>query len=170
MKWFKFYGGDYLADPKMLALTSSERSCWLTLLCLLSVSNDNDADNEKVKYITNERLLIMAGLDVTDDSWDKTLGILEKLKKLEMITTDNGMITILNWKKRQQSNLTSYERVKRHREKVKNDNAMITLDKSRGDKIRRIDKIREDSSNEEVRSEKEFEKLRSVALSKLTKI
>ena len=57
-----------------------------------------------------------------------------------MITLDNGMITVKNWQKRQETNLTSYERLKKHREKKKkiviNDNAMITLDKNRIDKKR----------------------------------
>ncbi len=56
MKWFKFYGQDYLSDPKMLSLSSAERSCWITLLCYSSVN-------------------------------------------------DNGMITVINWNKRQETRL-----------------------------------------------------------------
>lgn len=56
------------------------------------------------------------------DEWGATQGVLEKFKKLQMITLDNELITVLNWQKRQETSLTSYERVKRYREKKRNDN------------------------------------------------
>ncbi len=136
MKWFKFYGQDYLSDPKMLALTGSERSCWITLLCYSSVN-----DNGMITFLSEEQLMIQAGVGLTSEEWDKTKGVLEKFKKLKMIRIDNGEITLENWQKRQETNLTSYERVKRHREKKRNDNAMITLDKNRIDKNRIIKKV-----------------------------
>ena len=74
------------------------------------------------------------------NSWKNTEGVLKKFQELEMIHIDNEVITILNWEKRQESNLTGYERVKKYREKKRidnaNDNAMITSDKSRVDKSR----------------------------------
>jgi hypothetical protein len=121
--WFKFYGGEYLSDPKILSLSPCERSCWLTLLCFAGLSNGT------IKYVTEERLMIQAGLDTASDEWDRTVGVINKFVKLEMIELDNGFIVIKNWKKRQESNLTGYERVKRYREKqntVINDNVMIT--------------------------------------------
>jgi len=135
MKWFKFYGQDYLSDPKMLSLSPAERSCWITLLCYSSVN-----DNGMITFMNEEQLMSQAGLSATDDDWDRTVGVLKKLEKLKMIHNDNGEITVLNWKKRQETSLTGYERIKRYREKVKNDNAddntKITLDKIRVDKIR----------------------------------
>ena len=44
---------------------------------------------------------------------------------------------MLNWQKRQETNLTSYERVKRFREKKRNDNAKITLEENRIEENRR---------------------------------
>lgn len=111
MKWFKFYGGDYLSDPKMLALSASERSCWLTILSYACVEDGGGV----IKHVTEERLMIQSGIDATDEIWDKTVGVLEKLKKLEMIQIDDGVITILNWQKRQEVNLTGYERTKKYR-------------------------------------------------------
>jgi hypothetical protein len=120
--WFKFYGGEYLSDPKILSLSPAERSCWLTLLCFAGLSNG------VIKYVTEERLMIQAGLDTTSDEWERTVGVINKFIKLEMIELDNDLIIVKNWKKRQESNLTGYERVKRWRDKqpVINDNAMIT--------------------------------------------
>lgn len=118
MKWFKFYGQDYLSDPKVLALTACERSCWMTILAYASVN-----DNGMITYLSEEQLMIQAGVSPMHDEWGTTQGVLEKFKKLQMITLDNEVITVLNWNKRQETNLTSYERVKRYREKKRNDNA-----------------------------------------------
>ena len=134
MKWFKFYGQDYISDPKMLSLTASERSCWITLLSYASVN-----DNGMITFLSEDQLMIQAGLEFQKEEWDLTQGVLEKFKKLKMIQNDNGKVTIENWKKRQETNLTSYERVKRHREKKHNDNIMITLEENRREE-NRIDK------------------------------
>lgn len=148
MKWFKFYGTEYLSDPKMLSLTPEERSCWITLLCYASVNgdnaNDNESDNGTIRYLDEQKLMLQAGLDFTNDCWDRTVGVLKKFENLGMIRNDNGMITVLNWGKRQNSSLTGYERVKRYRERHKNDNAsdnaMITSEERRGEKIREEEK------------------------------
>lgn len=135
LPWFKFYGVEYLADPKMLALTSSERSCWLTLLCLACASESNGI----IKYVTEERLMLQSGLNFQYEEWEQTEGILKKLEKLEMITISNEIITIINWNKRQETSLTNAERQARFREKQKQSNeksnTKITLDKIREDKI-----------------------------------
>ena len=142
MKWFKFYGQDYLSDPKMLSLTACERSCWITLLSFASVN-----DNGMITFLSEEQLMLHAGISPLHEEWEQTKGILEKLQKLQMITHDNGKIAVTNWQKRQEVNLTSYERVKRHREKKRNDNAKITLEENRIEKNRREEnKIKEDMS------------------------
>lgn len=143
MKWFKFYGEDYLSDPKMLSLSSSERSCWITLLAYGSVN-----DNGMITFLSEEQLMAQAGISPSCEDWDYTKGILEKLVKLKMITIDNGMITILNWRKRQDTSLTSYERVKRYRKKHKNDNAMITLEENRREENRKEDKKEGEQSSQ----------------------
>lgn len=135
MKWFKFYGQDYLSDPKVLALSASERSCWITLLSYGSIN-----DNGVITFLDEQQLMMQAGVSPMHEEWDATFGVLKKLEMLKMITIKDDVITILNWQKRQETSLTGYERVKRHREKQKNavinDNAKITSDKIRIDKNR----------------------------------
>lgn len=123
--WFKFYAGDYLTDPKITQLSASERSCWLSLLCY---ANEGNGD---IKYLDEKALMVIAGVPVDGKEWETTKGILKKLETLGMIRNDNEMITIINWRKRQGTPLTPYERVKRHRDRNDNDNddsPMITND------------------------------------------
>ena len=136
MKWFKFYGADYLIDQKILALTAAERSCWITLLCYAG-SNDNENDNGIIRNMTEEMLMRQAGISFDKPEWEETKGIIKKLKSLGMIRIANGVITIKNWQKRQETNLTGYERVKRWRQKKRIDNATITSEESRVDKNRK---------------------------------
>src|SRR3990167_2277353 len=103
MKWFKFYGQDYLSDPKMLSLTANERSCWITLLSYASVN-----DNGVITHLCEGQLLEQAGISPMHEELQQT-GILQKFVKLGMITLDNETITITNWRKRQAISLTSYE-------------------------------------------------------------
>lgn len=140
MEWFKFFGKDYLSDPKILSLNALQRSCWITLLSY-ACSGDNGG---VIKYLNEERLLEQSGihLDEYDDTeWKRAKGVLKVFVDNGMITYDNGIITILNWQKRQGSSLTGYERVKRWREKKrmitpdnKNDNNRIEKKRSRIEK------------------------------------
>ncbi len=133
VQWFKFYGADYLSDPKMLSLSAEERSCWLTLLCFAS------QDGGTVRNMDEFKLMTQAGMDFEDECWSNTTGVIKKFKKLKMIHIDNGLITILHWRERQETSLSGYERVKKWREKKKNDNNDNENDNVRIDK-NRIDK------------------------------
>jgi hypothetical protein len=136
--WFKFYGGEYLYDPKIISLTAPQRSCWISLLCYASVSEIPG----EIKYLTEEKLLIASGIDPVDDLWTETQGVLQKFKGLEMIALDdNGMITVKNFRKRQDSALTSYERVRKFREKKRNETDETTPFKNDNS---RVDKRREE--------------------------
>ncbi len=108
-QWFKFYGGEYLSDPKILQLTAQERSCWVTLLCLA-----NQSENGVVKFLSEKQLLALSGIT------EPLHNILEKFKDLEMIRICNGVVTIKNWEKRQMSE--SYSRVKNFRKRQSNAN------------------------------------------------
>lgn len=119
-QWFKFYGGEYLSDPKMLALTACERSCWLTLLCYASMSSDG-----VIRFLNEGQLMAQAGINFNEEEWIVTKGVLDHLQELGMIRQSNGEITILNWQKRQESYLTNAERQARFREKRKS-NAKVT--------------------------------------------
>ncbi len=118
-QWFKFYGGEYLCDPKILQLNGDERSCWVTLLALASQTDDG-----LIRFLSEGQLRLMSGVL-------SGVEVLEKFEKLQMIRNDNGDVTILNWQKRQEHSLTPYERVKRYREKKKKDNAVITTEENR---------------------------------------
>ena len=143
MDWFKFYGGDYLSDPKISSLTPQERSCWVNLLCMASAEDKGGI----IEFLTVEVLLTKSGI-VWDpyhpEEWDKCLGVLDKLERMRMIQRkEDGSIEVLNWKKRQEHNLTAAERQAKYRAKVKNSNEIVTgrvtkvtLDKSRVDKSR----------------------------------
>lgn len=133
-----------LADPKYQRLTPCERSCWVTLMCLASL------DDGIVKHCEEDYLMTQSGISPLSEDWNKTRGVLTKLEMLGMITQSRYHISVKNWQKRQQSNLTGYERVKKYRLKQRENNALITndnvgdnandnIDESRVDK-NRIDK------------------------------
>lgn len=125
-QWFKFYGAEYLSDPKIENLTGNERSCWLTLLCMASSGSDNGV----VEFLTTEILLKKSGIEFNPydtDEWDRCLGVLKKFERMKMIKMkDDGSIEVVNWGKRQEKTAqTPYERVKKYREnkaKMQNDN------------------------------------------------
>lgn len=160
-KWFKFYGQDWMTDPKVIRLTPEQRLCFVTLMCLASASRHDDY---RITGLTPEVLLSISHItpDPYNDTgqWEKNLKTLDVFNDNEMITLhDNGDIVIKRFKERQESQLTGYERIKKYREKQKqdknieqintttkpkkdskviNDNKMITVEK------RRVEKKRED--------------------------
>lgn len=124
--WFKFYGGEYLADQKVLVLDANERSAWVTLLCYASQNNGD------IKFLNEETLLTQSGIKT--ELVKNYIGILKKFEQLEMVTLSNEIVTVRNWHKRQMSE--AYERVKRFRAKQES-NALITTDKIREEKNRK---------------------------------
>lgn len=141
-QWFKFYGGEYLSDPKIGSLTPQERSCWVTLMCLASTSTKEGI----VEFLTVEVLLQKSGIQFDPyhpEEWDKCLSILSKFERMSMIkTNDAGNIEMLNWSKRQETFMTQAERAKAYRERKKSDENVtahvtnVTLEKSRVEKNR----------------------------------
>jgi hypothetical protein len=125
--WFKFYGGEYLGDPKMLSLSPAERSCLLTLFCYASQSENPGV----VKYLTEQKLMLQSGLDFTREEWDMTIGVLKKFEDLEIVTVSNGEITVKNWEKRQETNLSNAERQARYRENHKDSNEKVTQESNK---------------------------------------
>ena len=144
MQWFKFYGAEYLLDQKMSSLTTSEKCCWITLLCFAGMSESGGV----ITHLSEEHLMRQTGIIDLSDEWNRTAGILAKFVKLGMITHDNDVITLSNWTKRQGTALSGYERLKRHREKKYNDNAMITNDNGKRERIERKKERTEDVSKE----------------------
>ena len=117
-QWFKFYGGDYLSDPKIERLSPIERSCWVTILCMASMS-----EGGVIEFLTVESLLNRSGIQFDPyhpEEWEKALNVLVKFKNLKMIdTNDEGEIVVINWQKRQEHNLTVAERVAKSRRNKK---------------------------------------------------
>lgn len=140
-QWFKFYGGEYLSDPKMLALTPCERSCWLTLLCYASM----DGGEGTIKYLTEAQLMAQSGLNVYKDEWKNTIGVLDHLQELGMLQQSNGTITLTNWKKRQETFLTNAERQARFRDKQKS-NAEVTPQRNKSNARIEENRIEETST------------------------
>lgn len=148
-KWFKFYSADFLIDGKMRNLNAEERSCWITLLCLADTS---DIPGE-VNHLEIVDLFLMSNINPASEMWDEPEKYLEKLEKLHMIRNDNGMITILNFRKRQGKALSTYQRVKLHRESKandndlkRNDNAVITKSNEVGSSKKRREEKRINTS------------------------
>ena len=147
-QWFKFWGGEYLGDPKMDAFDGNERSCWLTILSLASQSEDG-----WILYTSEEKLLEKSGIKATERPIYS--GVILKFEKFMMIEARNGDVTQgfkpLNWEKRQYSE--GYSRVKKFREKTGNESetAKITTEENRIDKNRldNID-IAEQKSGKEI--------------------
>ena len=159
--WFKFYGSEFLNDPKIDSLSPQERCCWITLLCLAATSSEPGF----VEFLTIEVLLKKSGI-VYDpyhpEEWDRCLGILKKLEKMKMIeTNDSGVIEVINWSKRQELSLTNAERQAKYRENKKSNEKVtcpvtkVTLEQNREDKnIDNIStKLSHPSSNEVQRKE-----------------
>lgn len=143
MQWFKFFGPEFLIDPKMTSLTAAERSCWLSLLCYACAAEHGGI----IEHVSEEHLMRNSGLYEMDDEWQRTTGVLDKFVKLDMITLDNGVITLSNWSKRQGNALSGYERLKRWREKQKGDNNdnVIRPFHDNGKRERERDRKKEDS-------------------------
>lgn len=110
--WFKFFGGEYLSDPKMLALGAGDRSCWITLLCYASVGDGDGV----IRYLSEAQLMAQAGVNVNNTKeWNDAKGVLDRLQHFGMLQQSNGEIIIKNWQKRQETYLTNAERQARYR-------------------------------------------------------
>ena len=158
MKWFKFYGQDYLTDTKIMGMDPLLRQVWVTLLCL---SNEEGEINDLREY----DLIKLAGCDddqMSDPSdLDRTKGCLKFFKDREMITVTKSNATalrgvtyniqVVNYSKRQNENLTNAERQQKFRERHKIEaktDSNVTL---RYERNARIDKNRIDKNNKESR-------------------
>lgn len=140
-QWFKMYGGEYLSDPKIAALSGEERSCWVTLLCLASISSVPGT----IEYLTREVLLEKSGVRRIDDV---TFQPLQAFQTMKMIRIDGAnLIEILNWNKRQKSASSVTERVRKYRlkQRLKKDDVTNVTKRNESDNDR-IEKNRIEES------------------------
>lgn len=150
MEWFKFYGQEFLTDPKMLYLSAVERSLWITILCLA-----NNTDDGIIKYIDETKIMMLTNVNAATDEWDENKGFLEKFEELNMVKRIDNGVSVINFVTKQNKSLSTYERVKRYRErqKAKETNDNVTSNENDNDRIdkRRIDKKRRDIEKEIVK-------------------
>jgi hypothetical protein len=146
-QWFKFYGGEYLSDPKITSLSACQRSCWVTLMSLASMSSDG-----RVRYLTENQLLMQSGVSPMHEEWEHTKGVLEVFVSLGMIAIGEEIV-IKNWKKRQETYLTGAERTERYRLK-KASQKRHTSDEEVTQPSRKSDARREEKRIEEKRVKK----------------
>lgn len=158
-RWFKFYGQDWLTDLKIRRLSPEHRLCYITLLCLASAS----AEQGKIAHCSEEDIIELSGFrevpGLDDTGYDNAKKCLERFEELGMITrnvitgsTHYFDVVIVAFQKRQDTNLTGYERLKKYRKnkrdemakkrekqitRVINDNEMITIEENRIEKNRR---------------------------------
>lgn len=154
--WFKFYGSEYLSDPKIGSLTPQERSCWVTMMCLSSSSSIPGV----IEYLTVEVLLEKSGIDFDPyhpEEWDACISILSKFERMNMIKiNDNGNIEIINWHKRQDSAMTVTERVRKYRLKSKiNQDYVTNVTNGNENANDRVEKSRIEKNREEKKEERE---------------
>jgi len=163
MKWFKFYGQDFLTDSKMRLLSVEEKMCWVVLMCL---ANSEDKEG-KILFVNEDEVMKQAGIEENTPMWMDTKGFLDKFKELSMleisVTKVTGGVTksnkalrydirLTNFDRRQTENLSNAERQKRHREKTKKSlkQSKISSNDSNedicNDSNARIDKIRIDKN------------------------
>jgi hypothetical protein len=167
MKWFKFYGQDFLTDSKIKSLSVEMRQCWVVLLCM---ANGEDKKG-KLRFLNESEVMLLAGVEQDGQTWYETQGFLDVFKELEMITIDNVInnlydVTLLNYQKRQGEAKTAYERVKEYRERNKkkiNDNdddnaaSLSNRNKSLQNVIKNEANDNDDNENDNTRIDKSRE-------------
>lgn len=147
MQWFKFYGTEYLSDPKTRNFTAQQHSCWIHLLCFAASASRQGI----VEYLTEENLMLTAGIDPMSDEWDKTIGVLDLFASRGMVTRSDAAVTLCNWNKRQEIYMTGAERQARYRERQKRDAGVTRVTSLSDARIeeKRIEENINTSSNEE---------------------
>lgn len=141
--WFKFYGSDWLIDGRIMRMSTEDRLCYITILCLASIHNNKIREVEEtiiaLSHLYNDPY-------ETENEYTRASGCVERFISNGSVTQKDGVISINNWEKRQTTYLSNAERQAKFRErnapvtgaKIKSnaENNKVTLDKIREDKIR----------------------------------
>lgn len=143
MDWFKFYGKDFMVDPKIRRLSAIHQLMYVYMLCYASTTDDG-----VIEYLTEDILAAHCNLTPLDEDYKKTRNFITTVKNMGMVDVVGDSITVIKYLSRQQRQMTDAERAKRYRDRKKEqdsdvrheDNVTnVTIDKSRVDK-NRIDK------------------------------
>ena len=144
MEWFKFYHNKWLTDLAIGRLLPEDRLCFITLLCLAS-----QADNRNgVVLRASESEIIM----LSKVPENVTRGCLKRIEDEGLIkVNEGGSIKILNFEKRQSTNLSGAERAKRFRMKQKGVDVTNVTESN----VTKVTPIREEESRvDKIRTEK----------------
>ena len=117
MKWFKFYGQDFLTDSKLGSLNPYQRLMWVTLLC---VASQDEEKSGVLKFVKESRITALAGIYYEDllecgIREGDTFGIFEELGLISF--PDEKTLVIVNYRRKQNENTTGAERVAAFRAK-----------------------------------------------------
>lgn len=108
-QWFRMYG-EFINDPKVQMISETDQRRYIMLLCI-KCNGDVTLHDEQVAF----------QLRISNEEWLKTKAV---LVSKNLIDNDNNPT---NWDKRQFVSDSSNERVKRHREKMKQEcNVTVT--------------------------------------------
>lgn len=118
MKWFKFYGEEFLADMKISQLSIAERLLWVTILCIAS----SEEKEGHIPFCTESLLKSKMGLLESDVEWKELEGVLDLLKNMNMIEFTETGIFVKNFQKRQDRYLTPAEKMSKYRGKLNKSN------------------------------------------------
>jgi len=118
VKWFKFYGQDFLTDSKLSGLNPYQRLMWVTILCMAS---QDDKKTGILKHLDEARVVELSGLNYED------MYSMYGVKKGETLVTfcDMGLVTpvtgggilVTNYSKKQLQQTSSAERMALYRAK-----------------------------------------------------
>jgi len=120
MSWFRFYS-DTIHDRKIRRLSLAHRWLWVTILCLAKDSPEPG------------RLLLSRDVPVTADDLADSASVplkqvesgLKALEEQRMVHWRNEVLIVTHWDDRQFTSDDSNNRVKRHRDKKRNDDVTL---------------------------------------------
>ena len=109
MKWFRLHA-DLVDNPKVQSLNGPLFKAWVNLMCIACFNDGLLPDIQRIAY----RLKL---------SEDRTSSLIRGLVNLKLIDESDGVLTIHDWDEWQfrpeNSRASSTERVRRHRERMK---------------------------------------------------
>lgn len=167
MKWFKFYGQDFLTDSKVGSLNPLQKLMWVVLL---SIASQDEEKTGVIKFLSESRLKELSGItdNPYNDDWSRTNETLVTFCNMGLVTMpDKDTIVINNYNKLQTENQSGAERVRAYRERQKAQNEAkssvtpVTNVTLRKVKSVTLDKNRIDKNNKEIykENEKPFSKI-----------
>lgn len=168
MKWFKFYGQDFLTDSKLSGLNPYQRLMWVVLLCMAS---QDDKKSGILPFFSEARLVALSGLNYDDMEsmygmkQDVTIETFCNMGIVKWLNKNTLLVTNYHQKQTQQS--TSTERVADYRLRIKakkqdrpnvTNETNVTLQSNNRVEESRVDKIRIDNKDMSAHADDPFSK------------